>query len=157
MSRMTNAMQTSYSFLEDRFLAGVVPYPDARTNTAKAAEQLSYGTGVVVDTAGEPVVVKKPTADTEQFFGVVMFGKKTANENSLSFYKTGDEMAIVTHGSVAVPVTVAIKKSEKAYLIASGPDAGKFTNVAASNIDVNGIFDSNDNKNVALVTLNGKA
>lgn len=57
-------------------------------------------------------------------------------------YKDGDAVNVVRQGQLWVPVTVAVTADDTAYIIASGADAGKFTNVSTNNIATGGKFRS---------------
>lgn len=106
-----------------------------------AEEDLNFGRGVVQGTSENQV--KLPTADTDTFLGITVFqNKQQVNINGTlgSGYETGSAVSYLTKGVIKVPATVAVNKNQKAYLITTGGDAGKFTNVSTSNIDTGGYF-----------------
>ena len=152
---ISNAQQTAYGLQPDnRSLLGMAAFPDNEYDTAQAGEELHYGEAVVVGTAGEPIVVIKPTNATGNFFGVVYKGDKTANSDGLSFYKADDGMAVVTEGPVWSKCNSSVLKGEAAYVDAL-VTLGAFTNISTGNQDVKARFLTNASNGKALVRLSG--
>ncbi len=67
-----------------------------------------------------------------------------------------DDVTLVTKGSVAMVVVTAVTVApgEPCYVVASGADAGKVTNVATDNIATGAVFGSaKQNDNLATVRI----
>ncbi len=148
-----NAQQTAYSQEPDnRALAGQASFPDNEYDTAVAGEDLHYGEAVIISVEGEPITVTKPINAVGKFWGVVYLGKVTADANGLSFYKTGDGMAIVTDGPVWAKCNSGVKKGQSAFVDAL-VTLGAFTNVSVGNQVIGAEFLSDEKNGIALVKL----
>lgn len=143
-------MQTDYN---DRvaLVAGMITKGGVTEVQSKIAEvALEFGTGVVRGTDVEREV-KAPTAGTDEFMGIVAF-----NQNVDGNLAIGDDVSLVTKGSVAVPVpsAVTVAAGETAYVVATGGDAGKFTNVSTDNVATGAVFGTaKQNDNLATIRI----
>jgi hypothetical protein len=85
-------------------------------------------------------------------FEELVFGLETG------FYPAAASVPVQTHGKIFVPVADTANPDDKkpAYIITSGDDAGKFTDVASGNYDCGCFFRSDKvSGNLALIELRG--
>lgn len=132
--------QTSYDLNQPVAYAGMKL--DSRFDTVEsyaAEEAIPFGVGVVAGT--DPLVqVKIPTADTDTFRGISLQTHKEQLSNGTVQYNQSDAVSTLREGGAYVEASVAVTVDEPAYVVASGGDAGKFTNVSTSNIGPVGVF-----------------
>jgi len=145
--------QTVYQNDFDLLRAGDVALGSGKQDSVSmlAEVAIEFGLGVVRGASPE-IQVKVPTADTQIFAGVAGF---IQNEDGV--YAIDDTVKVYTSGRISVPVpsAVTVIAGETAYVVASGGDAGKFTNVALDNIAISGTFISaKKNDNLAIIELN---
>jgi len=133
--------QTDYSLNPAEGFAGMIAdSSDTRIKSASAEVEVAFGLGVVAGTDAEKQVAL-PTADTDVFRGIaVQTHKGGADGEYVAKYEVKDALGYLTKGTVWVDANVAVSVDEPAYLIASGADAGKFTNVSTGNIATGGKF-----------------
>lgn len=116
---------------------------DLRTNTIEsfAAEvEVPFGSGVKRGTDPEKQVV---LADDDGFLGIAVF----THTEIEGLYPEKSVVSVLTKGAVYVESSVAgVTAGEKAYIT----DAGAFTNVEASNLEV-GTFLSSAGENELVV------
>ncbi len=143
-------MQTDYND-PVALVAGMVT-PDGVTERQSRFAEVAceFGTAVVRGTDLE-TEVKVPTADTQEFMGFVEFLQNVSGNIAI-----GDDVTLITKGSVAMTVVTAVTVAagEPAYVVATGADAGKVTNVSTSNIATGAVFGSaKKNDNLAIVRI----
>jgi len=143
-------MQTDYN-APVALVAGMITPGGVTEIQSRIAEvALEFGTAVVRGTDVEHEV-KAPTADTQEFMGFVAF-----NQNVDGNIAIDGDVSLVTKGSVAMTVVTAVTVAagEDAYVVATGGDAGKVTNVSTSNIATGAVFGSaKKNDNLAIVRI----
>ena len=118
-------------------LIATTEHVNCRTGSDEVA--IPFGRGVVAGTDPE-IDVKVPTVNTETFRGISVHTHKQADSDGVVQYKVDDAVSYLTKGVIWVPATVAVNIDEPAYVIATGADAGKFTNVSTANIATGGFF-----------------
>jgi hypothetical protein len=115
-------------------------------------------TAAAVVTGGASQATFDQTAyTTMKFVGVARF-QQLGYKDEPGCYPKGAEIPVQTRGKVWVPVAETAKPDDKnpAYVILTGADSGKFTDVSASNYDCGCIFRSGKvSGNLALVELRG--
>jgi hypothetical protein len=92
-----------------------------------------------------------------KFMGVARFEQLVFGLDT-GFYPEAASVPVQHHGKIWVPVADTANPDDKkpAYVILSGDDAGKFTDVAASNYDCGCFFRSDRvSGNLALIELRG--
>lgn len=114
----------------------------------KTDVDLAYGTFVAVNTAGG---VKKIEAATDIVHGIVVldiYGDGAPNEKTtnVGHFSHGDSVAAQGKDGVT------FERGDKAYIIMTGADAGKVTNVDADGLDV-GYWVDAVNGSVVSITL----
>jgi hypothetical protein len=131
-------MQTDYNDPVALVAGMITPGGTTEIQSRIAEDAVEFGTAVVRGTNLKRGVAK-PTADTEEFMGFVAF-----NQNVSGNIAVDDDVSLVTKGSVAMTVVAAVTVApgEPAYVVASGADAGKVTNVSTSNIATGAVFGS---------------
>lgn len=121
-------MQTSYPMYKDRAFAGMLATSEFSQVTTRVAEgDIEFGLGMV--NGSTDLGVKVPSATTDVFAGIARHTHNIAGK-----YKTKDAVNNATHGVYYVPVTVDVVAHTPAYVISTGANAGKFTNVSTNNI-----------------------
>jgi hypothetical protein len=115
-------------------------------------------TASAVVTGGATQATFTPAALTNsRFMGVARF-EELGFGKDVGFFPAGISVPVQTRGKVFVPVADSAAPDDKkpAYVILSGEDAGKFTDVALSNYDC-GCFFRGDriSGNLALIELRG--
>ena len=153
--------QTTYSFKTAAGAAGgIVDLAPNKIDTfanKEATGTMKFGFGVVRDSGN---VCKLPVAGTtaDKFLGIVVNNRSTEFDMEGNIYiRNKAALGVMRYGSIYARVAhgLTIAAGDKLYLIKSGDDAGKFTNVSgASAIAVNGVFDGPaDANDIAAVTL----
>jgi hypothetical protein len=92
-----------------------------------------------------------------RFVGVVMYEALSWREGA-GFFPVGASVPVQTWGKIVVPVAGGAKPADKkpAYVVLTGDDAGKFTEISAGNYDCGCFFRSGRlTDNLALVELRG--
>jgi hypothetical protein len=92
-----------------------------------------------------------------KFMGVARFQQLGYGKDT-GFYPAGSSVSVQTQGKVFVPVAENANPDDKksAYVILSGDDAGKFTDVSTGNYDCGCFFRTNRfDGNLALIELRG--
>lgn len=93
---------------------------------------IKFGRGVVAGaTPGETVTL--PSGAGDSFEGIAVFTHKMDINRNESFYEAKDAVSMLTVGTVWVESTVAVDYGDTVYLINTGDDAGKITNVVGTN------------------------
>lgn len=128
------SVQTSYNFATSKGVAGglydLSPYSvDSRRNESSDGA-LKFGMGVVVGTtAGNQV--KVPSATTNKFEGIALNGFSTElNMTGNLVIKKGVTVGVLSKGRawVRIKTGITVAYGDDVYLIASGDNAGLFTN-----------------------------
>ena len=110
---------------------------------------------VVTEGASQPRFTA--TADTNmKFLGVAGHTELSFKDGS-GFYPPAHAVNVMEFGDVYVPVAAGANPSDKepAYIVLSGENAGKFTDVASGNYDSGAFFRSNEEDGLARVELRG--
>ena len=141
--------QLSYKYQMPRGIAGSLydmsPHAiDSRTNGESGPDAMKYGMGAVVGiNPGSDVLIPTAASTAAEFEGVVMTGftneMDMAGEVKVHPLRT---VGILRWGRAWVRVADGVTPAygDPLYLIKSGADAGRFTNVSAGNIAINGVF-----------------
>jgi hypothetical protein len=109
-------------------------------------------------TGGASQATFNQTAYTDAKFVGVARHEELSYREGTGFYPATTSVSVMTYGKVWVPVADDATPDDKkpAYVILSGPDAGKFTDVASSNYDTGAFFRSErTDGSLALVELRG--
>lgn len=154
--------QTTYGFSPAAGVAGgivdLAPVAIDSFNNEENAGVLKFGMGVVSGTNTNGI--KKPTSSSTSaaFIGITVNGRTNQygtdgvlsipNKATLGVMRYGRIYALVKSG-------VTVGKGDSLFLVISGDNAGKFTNVAGADaVAVNGRFDTaKDSAGIAQVTL----
>jgi hypothetical protein len=94
---------------------------------------------------------------TAKFLGIARHMELSYVEGT-GFYPKGVNVSVMTHGKITVPVEddAAPGNGKSAYVILTGDDAGKFTDVAEDNYDSGCLFRSSRIEgNLALIEVRG--
>lgn len=151
--------QTTYSFDMVKGDAGgiydLAPYEINSFCNEAANGALAFGMGAVTGTkAGKSV--KLPTAVTDTFEGIVTNRRTTERdlEGKLALRK-GVTVGLMRYGRVwvALGTSVAATYGDAVYLIVSGTDAGKFTNVSTGALAINAKFIGAAENGIAPIEL----
>jgi hypothetical protein len=97
------------------------------------------------------------SADTNmKFLGVAVHTELGFNEGS-GFYPPLHAVNVMDFGEIYVPVAEGVTPSDKeqAYIVLSGEDAGRFTDVAEGNYDSGAFFRSNEEDGLARIEVRG--
>lgn len=118
------------------------------------ADTVKFGMGVVTG-ASAGSSVKVPAAATDVFEGVAVWKAHEAGTDGKVKIAKGEALSIMRFGRIwaRVDASVTIAANDKVYLIATGDNAGCFTNVATSNIAVSGKFVGANENGIAPVVL----
>jgi hypothetical protein len=155
--------QLSYTYTTPKGVAGglydISPYAvDSRINGEATADTLKFGMGAVQGTTPGTDVKVPATADTaDKFEGLVLTG--FASEMDMSgtvklFPK--QTVGVLRYGKAWARIAdgIVVAYGEPLYLIKTGDNAGLFTNVATSNMPVNGKFiGAADSNSIAPIEL----
>lgn len=138
--------QTSYSFKTPVGVAGglfdLSPYViDARRNEENDGV-LGFGMGVVKGTnAGVQVLLPDSDTTAADFEGITVNGFTTENNMSGNVVlANGVTVGVISHGRIwaKVKASLTINYGDAVYLIVSGDNKGKFSNLATDGIKVPG-------------------
>ncbi len=118
------------------------------------ADNVKFGMGVVTG-ASAGASVKVPSATSDVFEGVAVWKAHEADKDGTVTIAQGEALSIMRFGRIWARVddSVTIAANDKVYLIATGDNAGCFTNVATSNIAVSGRFVGANENGIAPVVL----
>jgi len=126
-------MQLSYSQNMGTAIAGTIYDGSPRTIDSLITEgTIGLGHGVIAGTNPQ-TQAKVPTATfTTGFKGVALLQAKEQNDDGTITYTAKDTVPVMRKGRANVPFATgyAITAETAAYLIFSGADAGKWTNLA---------------------------
>lgn len=153
--------QTAYGFNTAAGAAGgIIDLAPNKIDTFYNKETtgvMKFGFGVIRDTGN---ICKLPVAGTtpDKFLGVTVNNRTTEFDLEGNIHiRNKAALGVMRYGTVYVRVTtgLTISAGDKAYLIISGNDAGKFTNASGDTaIEINGVFEGPaDAHNVAPVNL----
>ena len=116
---------------------------------------MKQGLGVVVGTtAGK--TVKVPSSASDKFEGIALHVHNVEMDmEGTAVIKKDASISVIKHGEVWARVATDVEPAygEKAYLVATGANAGCFTNVADGAIDVGAKFLSTVDNGIAVVQL----
>ena len=153
--------QTTYGFKTAAGAAGgivdLAPYKIDTFINKEATGTMKFGYGVIRHSGN---ICKLPVAGTtaDKFLGIVVNNRSTElNLEGGVYIREKAALGVMRFGGIYAKVAsgLTIAAGDKAYLIISGDDAGKFTNVSGgTTIAVNGVFEgAADSQCVAPVTL----
>lgn len=152
------AAQMTYGYKTPSGVPGLIydiaPY-EANSKVSESNDGvIEFGFGVVEGTS-KAYGVKLPAASTDKFVGVVV---EKAHEQDASGKVTiakGEAFSVMRFGGIWAKVdpAVTIAPGEAAYLICSGDNAGRFTNVSTDNIAVPGKFVTANEDGIAVLRL----
>jgi hypothetical protein len=96
------------------------------------------------------------TESTDNAFrGIAVHSHREPSAQNVAQFDDEDSVSTLTKGLIWVPVTVAVAADDDAYVIGSGSDAGKFTNVSSNNVATGGKFKSSTSgAGIAKVVIN---
>jgi hypothetical protein len=121
------------------------------------------GPGITITAAatvtgdGTPATFASTAYSAMKFMGVARF-EELVSGMELGCFPAGVSVPVQTRGKIFVPVADTATPDDKkpAYVILTGNDAGKFTDVASGNYDCGCFFRSNKvSGNLALIELRG--
>ena len=107
--------------------------------------------------ASQPTFVSAANSTNARFRGVARHTELAYKEGT-GFYPTGVGVNVMTRGQISVPCADSANPDnlKQAYVIMSGADAGKFTDVAAGNYDCGCYFRSSKiEDNLAFIEVRG--
>lgn len=153
--------QTSYGYkMVAGAPGGIVDLAPIKVDTfinKETSGTMKFGYGVIRHSGN---VCKLPVNGTtgDKFLGITVNNRSTEFDLEGNIYiREKAAIGVMRYGSVYARVAsgLTIAAGDKVYLIISGTDAGKFTNVSGgTTIAVNGVFDgAADSQNVAPITL----
>ena len=98
-------------------------------------------TGTITDGASQGTVASA-AFNSNVFVGVALWTAILAHRNSAGFYEKADAVNVLERGVILVAVTDNAVPSfgKPAYIVLSGADAGKWTDVATDNYDAGCVF-----------------
>jgi hypothetical protein len=110
---------------------------------------------VVTGGSSQPTFVS--AADTNMKFLGVAEHIELGFKEGTGFYPPTHAANVMDFGEISVPVADDVSPSDKepAYIILSGDDAGKFTNVADGNYDCGAFFRGHEEDGLARIELRG--
>ena len=114
-------------------------------------------TATVTGGASQPTFASAANSGNAKFRGVARHTELVYKEGT-GFYPNGTGVNVMTYGQISVPCADSANPDnlKPAYVIMTGADAGKFTDVAASNYDCGCIFRSSRIEgNLAFVEVRG--
>lgn len=76
------------------------------------------------------------------FMGVAVHTHKEPTNSGSARWEDTESVSVLRQGQIHVPVSVAVANLDLAYLIVTGANAGKFTNVSSGNLATGGRFRS---------------
>lgn len=140
--------QTSYNFYtnlgEAGGIADISPKAIVSRANGETGTAMAYGLGVVTGTAaGKEVVLPTSSSTAATFEGVVVNDR--IHEQSMAgavVINPKDTLGVMTWGRVwaQVKASLTIGFGDALYLIVSGANAGKFSNVSSDGIAIKGKF-----------------
>jgi hypothetical protein len=91
-----------------------------------------------------------------KFMGVARHTELSYREGT-GYYPAGESLNVMTHGKIYVPVTddATPVDKEPAYIVLTGANAGKFTDVVTDNYDCGCVFCSDAQDGLALIEVRG--
>jgi hypothetical protein len=121
-----------------------------------SAPGVTITASAVVTGSGTPATFTS-TADTDMVFLGVARHEELSYREGTGFYPAFQPVSVMPYGQIYVPVTddSSPVEYEKAYIVLSGADAGKFTDVATNNLDCGAVFRSDKQDGLARVELSG--
>jgi hypothetical protein len=114
-------------------------------------------TASAVVTGGSSQATFTSTSDTNMKFLGVAEHTELGFKEGVGFYPPTHAVNVMDFGEIYVPVTEGVSPLDKepAYIVLSGSEAGKFTNVAAENYDSGAFFRSGEEDGLARIELRG--
>jgi hypothetical protein len=108
-------------------------------------------------TEGETQPTFTPEGDTNMKFLGVAEHTELGFKEGAGFYPQNHAVNVMDFGEIYVPVAEGVSPLDKepAYIVLSGSEAGKFTNVAAENYDSGAFFRSGEEDGLARIELRG--
>jgi hypothetical protein len=108
-------------------------------------------------TEGETQPTFTAAADTNMKFLGVAEHTELGFKEGVGFYPPAHAVNVMDFGEIYVPVAESATPSDKesAYIVISGDDAGKFTDIASGNYDSGAFFRSNVEDGLARIELRG--
>ena len=153
--------QTSYGFKTTAGAAGgIVDLAPYEINTFLNEENtgvMKFGFGVVRGTNANGCKLPTSASTADKFLGIATNNRSTEFDMEGTIHVLNKAaVGVMRYGRVyaRVAASLTIAAGDKVYLIVSGEDAGKFTNVAANGIEIGGVFNGPaDAHAIAPVTL----
>jgi hypothetical protein len=114
-------------------------------------------TASAVVTGGSTQAAFTSTSDTNMKFLGVAEHTELGFKEGVGFYPPNHAVNVMDFGEIYVPVAEGVSPLDKepAYIVLSGSEAGKFTNVAAGNYDSGAFFRSGEEDGLARIELRG--
>jgi hypothetical protein len=114
-------------------------------------------TASAVVTGGSSQAAFTATSDTNMKFLGVAEHTELGFKEGVGFYPPTHAVNVMDFGEIYVPVAEGVSPLDKepAYIILSGSEAGKFTNVAAENYDSGAFFHSSEEDGLVRIELRG--
>jgi len=155
------AAQLTYGFSTPKGLAGgKVDLADdvVASRTVEAADGvLKFGMAVAVgDNAGDGIKAVSEGITKDKIDGVLLHAANTEQDMSGKVViKNGTTQSVMKKGHVWGRLATGAEATYKAaaYVVASGEDAGCFTNVADGNIDIGAVFGNATDTGIAVIEL----
>jgi hypothetical protein len=114
-------------------------------------------TASAVVTGGTSQAVFTSASDTNMKFLGVAAHTELGFKEGAGFYPPTHAVNVMDFGEIYVPVAEGATPSDKesAYIVLSGEDAGKFTDVAEGNYDSGAFFRGNEEDGLARIEIRG--
>jgi hypothetical protein len=114
-------------------------------------------TASAVVTGGSSQATFTSTSDTNMVFLGVAEHTELGFKDGVGFYPPTHAVNVMDFGEIYVPVAEGISPLDKepVYIVLSGSEAGKFTNVEAGNYDSGAFFRSGEEDGLARIELRG--
>jgi hypothetical protein len=108
-------------------------------------------------TEGDTQPTFTDAADTNMKFLGVAVHTELGFKEGVGFYPPDHAVNVMDFGEIYVPVAEGASPSDKepAYIVLSGDDAGKFTDIVSGNYDSGAFFRSNAEDGLARIELRG--
>lgn len=138
---MSDAIQTTYEIKHEPLRFGQLSQngpvsPSVPSFFFELA--VGYGLGVIQSTEGK-ATIPNGEADLTNFAGFVAYDNRNAHpDTALDSVVAGTDNGCCDKGSIAVQSTTGGTYDEKVYLIMSGANAGKVSNVPGDGLEITG-------------------
>lgn len=148
-------MQTDYNMKPPVGIRGQISTLESTNIVTKICDtDIAFGL-LVVNGADSGNSVKLPSAQGDSFEGVIVFTHKQQVSRNVSLYQEKEPASIMKRGKIWVESTVAVSYGDTVYIINTGDDVGKITNVSGTNTPTGvKVTTGNDGAGLCEIELN---